>query len=547
MALSPDDASAYSGSKDSSVWWWDVETGKRQQLGGRRVSKAAMSKALGKAGRLQRQLKSGSGVMASRARDKLRTGDGGHTGDVLATAVSSDGRHLVTGGRDRLIRVWDTRTSSVVRSLRAHGGAVTSLAFRKGTNTMFSGSLDRTVKVWNMDNLSYLDTLYGHQTGVMDVDGGSKERAVSCGADKTVRLWKVPEESQLMFRGRTLDVSIDSVRMLNDAFYVSGSQSSSLALWSMHRKKPVVTVPHAHNGTLEPGEAGFLANGVGGAPGVPATAPGAADHALCTWVSSLAVLRNSNLVASGSGDGYVRFWQAGVSDAHKELSHVASVPLRGFVNGMQFNSKGNLLVAAVGPEHRMGRWWSYKGVRHGLRMVRLPIEDVRSLAAATTAQYSDEESDADSHSDEEDVAPVRNTGSAAAAASPPPADLDAGSDGEGAHQGNQGGASTDGDSGSESAGDAAAAASQGSASEQEGEGGTDEQEHDEDGSQGEEEDSDQEEGSNEQEEEAAVGAAATPAGGVKRTRRSTRSAVPAGTPPAPASGSKRPRRSARKR
>ena len=523
-----------------------------------------MSKALGSAGRLHRQLKSGSAAMASRARDKLRTGDGGHTGDVLATAVSSDGRHLVTGGRDRLIRVWDTRTSSVVRSLRAHGGAVTSLAFRKGTNTMFSGSLDRTVKVWNMDNLSYLDTLYGHQTGVMDVDGGSKERAVSCGDDKTVRLWKVPEESQLMFRGKTLDVSIDSVRMLNDAFYVSGSQSSSLALWSMHRKKPVVTVPHAHNGTLQPGEAGFLANGVGGVAGVPATATGAADHAMCTWVSSLAVLRNSNLVASGSGDGYVRFWQAGVSDAHKELSHVASVPLRGFVNGMQFNSKGNLLVAAVGPEHRMGRWWRYKGVRHGLRMVRLPIEDVRSLAAATSGQYSDDESDADSHSDDEDVAPARNAGSAAAAvasgagsggeqgSAASGSDAQEDSDVDAVEGGIQDGDASEGE-GSQQASDSDLSAQGEPASgdeEDEAAAGDDDEDEDgdeEDEEEGEDDDDEDDEDEEEDDEEAAVGALSSPAGGVKRTRRTTRAAAQASgsTPSAPSIATKRPRRSTR--
>ena len=50
--------------------------------------------------------------------------------------------------------------------------------------------------------MGYIETLFGHQAPVLALDALRGETAVSAGGrDKTVRYWKVPEESQLVFRG----------------------------------------------------------------------------------------------------------------------------------------------------------------------------------------------------------------------------------------------------------------------------------------------------------------------------------------------------------
>ena len=50
--------------------------------------------------------------------------------------------------------------------------------------------------------MGYVDTLFGHQDHVVDVDALRGETAVSVGArDRTVRFWKVIDETQLVFRG----------------------------------------------------------------------------------------------------------------------------------------------------------------------------------------------------------------------------------------------------------------------------------------------------------------------------------------------------------
>lgn len=77
-----------------------------------------------------------------------------------------------------------------------------SLAFRKGTLQLYTGSFDRTVKLFDLSVLGYVETLFGHQDTIVSIDALRGETAITAGArDRTLRYWKIPEESQLVFRG----------------------------------------------------------------------------------------------------------------------------------------------------------------------------------------------------------------------------------------------------------------------------------------------------------------------------------------------------------
>jgi ribosomal RNA-processing protein 9 len=50
--------------------------------------------------------------------------------------------------------------------------------------------------------MGYVETLFGHQDTILSMDALRGETAVSAGArDKSVRFWKIVDESQLVFRG----------------------------------------------------------------------------------------------------------------------------------------------------------------------------------------------------------------------------------------------------------------------------------------------------------------------------------------------------------
>ena len=151
----------------------------------------------GKAGEMRRwDLGVDEGPMRTRFRagPVATAGDGGHTGKILALALSTDGKLLASGGEDKMICVWDAHTCKFLAALQGHRGIVTSLAFMHGSHQLFSGSYDRTVKLWDCDEMGYMDTLFGHQSHVQAIDVMRRERPVSVGTDKTCRMWKIVDE-----------------------------------------------------------------------------------------------------------------------------------------------------------------------------------------------------------------------------------------------------------------------------------------------------------------------------------------------------------------
>jgi ribosomal RNA-processing protein 9 len=157
---------------------------------------------------------------------------------------------------------------------------------------------------------------------VLGIDSFIKERCVTCGArDRSVRMWKIVEESQLVFNGTHFD-SIDCISMLNEELFLTGSNDGTLAIWCINKKKPLSTIKNAHqksscSNELDNTKSNF--NGVHILNGI-------SNYKSSGWISSLCAYHNSDLIASGSDDGYIRVWQYIAStNSLKELFTIEAV------------------------------------------------------------------------------------------------------------------------------------------------------------------------------------------------------------------------------
>ncbi|KAJ2903995.1 WD repeat domain-containing protein [Zalerion maritima] len=258
----------------------------------------------------------------------------GHTKDILTVAVSSDGKYVVTGGADHKIIVYESETLKPVRVFQQHRSGVTGLAFRRGTNQMYSCSRDRVVKVWSLDELAFVSSLFGHEEAVVDIAALGQERCVTVGSrDRTARYWKVVDEKQLVFRGGAKDRkpvpgglvdprsqaqegSIDRVAMLDDELFVTGGDSGTLTLWSIQKKNPLFVIPRSHGveKKLDVGQVSAERN-----PDLERAVPAPQPR----WITALKAVPFSDLVISGSWDGFVRVWR--LSEDKRRLEAVGTL------------------------------------------------------------------------------------------------------------------------------------------------------------------------------------------------------------------------------
>ena len=56
----------------------------------------------------------------------------------------------------------------------------------------------------------------------------------------------------------------------------------------------------------------------------------------------------------------------------RSIAEVSQIPMPGFVNSLDFSQNGPLvLVAGLGQEHRLGRWWRDKKAKNKLAIIHL--------------------------------------------------------------------------------------------------------------------------------------------------------------------------------
>ncbi|CAG7835564.1 unnamed protein product [Allacma fusca] len=323
LTISPDEEFIYSGCKDGHLIKWSVAEGKR----------VAVVKGLE---RLTKR-KSKKGVVIE------SDGNSIHSSTITSIAITSDGKFLVTGDMDSKIVIWNPNTMKRIHIFGGHRKPIRGLVFRKNTHTLYSASDDKSVRIWSLDEMGYVETLFGHQDAVTSIDALSRERALSAGGrDGTLRVWKIVEESQLVYNSSARG-STDVVKLVNEENFVSASEDGSVSVWNVNRKKPLAVVETAHGICAESGQA--------------------------RWISSLASFTNTDLVASGSSDGFIRFWKCG--ERFKSLTEVFNVPCRGWVNSIEFSASGKFLVAGVGKEHRLGRWFQDKNAKNSVMIIPL--------------------------------------------------------------------------------------------------------------------------------------------------------------------------------
>ncbi|HVK14082.1 MAG TPA: serine/threonine-protein kinase [Gemmataceae bacterium] len=241
-----------------------------------------------------------------------------HAGAITALCVNGDGRRLLTGGDDQMLRVWDLPALADLGGVNGNPGPVTAVAMTGSGKWGASCALrlmssDMVVQLWDLGSGDERKRLRGAKDSLMCLALTSDGRKVAAGArDGTVHVWTLDPAGAQSMAVHTGPVT--GVAFTPDGLgVVSGGLDGALRLWDLES---------GQREDLLSGESGAVrAVACDGHTGAVAVAADRLrllrpDSGLATLdghdgpVLCVAFAGDGSLLASGGNDGTVRMWRA---------------------------------------------------------------------------------------------------------------------------------------------------------------------------------------------------------------------------------------------
>lgn len=165
----------------------------------------------------------------------------GHEKDVLSVAFSADNRQIVSGSRDKTVKLWNTLGECKYTITEdGHQGWVTCVRFSPSAKNplMVSGGMDKVVKVWSLSNCKLVTNLVGH-TGFINAITVSPDGSLcaSGGKDGTAMLWDLNKGEHLY----SLEAGgiINALIFSPNRYWLCAATEKNIKIWDLETKQIV--------------------------------------------------------------------------------------------------------------------------------------------------------------------------------------------------------------------------------------------------------------------------------------------------------------------
>ncbi len=148
---------------------------------------------------------------------------------------TSDGKILVTGDHENLIKLWDVYTGELITKLAGHTDWVYSLKLSADNNFLYSGGFDGTVRIWDLKTQKNTTTLKEHKDGIVTIDLSKDGKYLaSAGMDKSIIVWDLQEKKVAYTINDAHDSSILEIKFLEGSKkIISAGSDNKIKIWEL--------------------------------------------------------------------------------------------------------------------------------------------------------------------------------------------------------------------------------------------------------------------------------------------------------------------------
>lgn len=260
----------------------------------------------------------------------LQTGDLihnciGHTAWVNAIAISPDNQLIASASNDQTVRLWQMETGELLNEFAKHEAWVRAVAFfppkaktaPSSDWTLISSGHDNHIKLWSSSHLDKEGVLTGHQNWVLSLATSPDGHTFASGSnDRTIGLWDLGTSEAYHFLSGHTDKVLAVAISSNGSMLASSSADRTIKLWNLNTGSLLATLTGHANAV----------NTICFSPDGKILASGSSDTTIKLWdldngqtidtlsghggqVWSLTYSPDGNTLASGSEDGTIKLWR----------------------------------------------------------------------------------------------------------------------------------------------------------------------------------------------------------------------------------------------